>query len=72
MNEKQKRVLEIMRPRELYEAASAGDRKRGSGKWYVTRSAHEKYEPLSTEEVQGLVKRGYLIEKYPGCCALAR
>lgn len=48
--------------RELYEARD--------GRYYLTYSAGESYEPLRKDEVLELVRRGLVAERWPGCYAL--
>lgn len=66
-------VLELMRARsdrELYEGAGP-DGKTGSGMFFVTYSAGERYAPLTAAQVAELERGGRIRQKWPGCYMLA-
>lgn len=51
--------------RDLYEGAAA-DGRSGSGNFWVTYTADEKYLPFANREVLTLLQRGLIVEKWPG------
>lgn len=65
------RMLEARRDRELYEGAAAGDRNAGSGEFWVTYSADERYAPLPRSQVLDMKALGLIVEKWPGSYVLA-
>lgn len=73
LNIRQQRVLDLMRARQdrdLYETAGA-NHKVGSGMYAVTYTGDEpRYAYLTQEEVDDLVRRGMIEERWPGCFKL--
>ena len=51
--------------RDLYEGAAA-DGQSGSGNFWITHTAGEKYSPFASREVRSLLQRGLIVEKWPG------
>lgn len=52
--------------RDLYEGAAA-DGRSGSGNFWITHTATERYSPFENHEVANLVRHGLIVEKWPGC-----
>lgn len=74
MNNRQRTVLFLLHQdarRDLYEGA-AEDGKSGSGLYFISFSEGKKYQPLTTEEVERLVKSRHIVKKYKWCYTLAR
>jgi hypothetical protein len=73
LNQRQRRVLDLLRARtdrELYEGAGR-DPGMGSGQFWVTYTADETYSPLSWAEVRQMEAAGLIKRMWPGCYVLA-
>ena len=72
LNFRQRRLLELLRARpdrDLYEGAGP-DGKSGSGRFWVTYSADDQYEPGTWPDVRNMEAAGLLEEQWPGCYKL--
>lgn len=80
MNSRQARVMELLlapkksigyKQRDVYEGASPGNQKNGSGEYWVTHSAGQEYQHLNQQDVDELLAAGLIRQKWPGCYELA-
>lgn len=70
MNERQRIVLRLLKAdlrRDLYEGAAAMHGKTGSGRFWVTHTADEEYEPLTRNDISELLKAGAIRRKWEDC-----
>jgi hypothetical protein len=72
LNFRQRKALELLnarRDRDIYEGGGP-DGRRGSGRFWVTYSGGERYEPLTWSDVRNMQAAGLIMERYPGCYVL--
>jgi hypothetical protein len=68
MNSRQAVVIRLLREetrRDLYEGSDGG--KYGCGKYWVTYSGLEQYDPLTREDVGEMLNAGLICKKWKDC-----